>query len=386
MPPRRLRLRWTIRLRLTLLYGALFLTAGVLLLTVTYLLVAHTTLGVEVPPPARPEPVLPGGDPPAPPPSPTVELPESLAQQRASDLRQLLVASGVALALMTVLSIGLGWLVAGRALRPLRTLAATAKTISAYDLGQRLDVSGPDDEIKELAATFDGLLGRLERAFEAQRRFVANASHELRTPVTLERSLLEVALADPDATVSDLRQTCQQVLASNQRQEKLIEALLTLARSERGLDRRTQLDLAALAEAQVNALRREAASAGVHIDADLAPAVISGDSSLVERLLSNLIDNAIRHNLPQGWVTVSSGEYAGRSVLRVRNSGPMIPSAQVDRLFQPFQRLTRTTGQAGWGVGLSIVAAIATAHGAALQAEPLPSGGLDIRVSFRGHS
>jgi signal transduction histidine kinase len=378
------RFRWTIRLRLTLLYGALFLATGVLLLAVTYVLVAHTPTWAEVTPPRTPELTLPSGAGPVPQvPSPSVQSQEQLARQRADDLRQLLVASGIALALMTFVSVGLGWLMAGRVLRPLRTMAVTAKSISANDLHQRLQRQGPSDEIKELADTFDKLLDHLQDAFEAQRRFVANASHELRTPLTFERSLLEVALADPDATAADLRNACQRVLTSNQQQGKLIEALLTLARSQRGLDRRADLDLAALTDALLDSAQANTAP-GLRIEADLNPAPITGDPPLVERLIANLVDNALRHNVTDGSVTVWTGVHAGRPTLRVRNTGPVILPAQVDTLFQPFQRLqaTRTNGQDGLGIGLSIVAAIATAHDAELHAEPLPHGGLDIQTSF----
>jgi signal transduction histidine kinase len=380
--PRPRRLRWTIRLRLTLLYGALFLGASVLLLAVTYVLVAHTPSWAEVTPPRAPEPTLPdGAGSPLQVPAPSVESQGQLARQRADDLRQLLVASGIAMALMTFVSVGLGWLMAGRVLRPLRTMAVTARSISANDLHQRLDRPGPADEIKELADTFDELLGHLQDAFEAQRRFVANASHELRTPLTFERSLLEVALADPEATAADLRRACERVLTSNHQQEKLIEALLTLARSQRGLDRRVDLDLAALTDALLDSPASPAS--GLRIEADLSYAPLTGDQPLVERLIANLVDNALRHNVPDGSVTVWTGVHAGRPMLRVRNTGPVILPAQVDALFEPFHRLhaTRTNGD-GLGIGLSIVAAIATAHHADLHAEPLPQGGLDVRTSF----
>jgi signal transduction histidine kinase len=378
------RFRWTVRLRLTLLYGALFLATGVLLLAVTYMLVAYTPSWAKVTPPRAPELTLPSGGGPVPPvPSPSVVSGEQVAHQRADDLRQLFAASGIALALMTFVSVGLGWLMAGRVLRPLRAMAVTAKSISASDLHRRLHQQGPADEIKELADTFDTLLDHLQGAFEAQRRFVANASHELRTPLTFERSLLEVALADPDATAADLRDACRRVLSSNQQQGKLIEALLTLARSQRGLDRRTQVDLATLTDALLDSVQANAVT-GLRIEADLHSAPITGDPPLVERLIANLVDNATRHNVTNGWVTVWTGIHAGRPTLRVRNTGPVILPAQVDTLVQPFQRLdaTRTSGQDGFGIGLSIVAAIATAHDAELHAQPLPHGGLDVRTSF----
>ncbi|RSO49994.1 two-component sensor histidine kinase [Streptomyces sp. WAC 06725] len=385
-PGRPTRVRWTIRLRLTLLYGALFLVTGVLLLTVVYLLVAGRPpwSGVEPPnPPAAS--VTPSGLGAATGvPAPTVDLEQQLQQQRSDYLEKLLTSSGIALALLTFLSVWLGWVVAGRALRPLRTMADTAKAISANDLHRRLSAPGPSDEIKDLADTFDALLDHLEGAFEAQRRFVANASHELRTPLTFERSLLEITLADPDASAAELRETCVRVLGSNARQEKLIEALLTLARSQRGLDRRVPADLAALAAEYLEQPRAGDGPPGVRIDSELAPAAVLGDPPLLERLIINLVDNAVRHNVPDGRVRVWTGLRGNRPALRVRNTGPEILPSQIELIFQPFQRLrtTRLGGHEGQGIGLSIVAAIAAAHDARLHAEPLPDGGLEIRVEF----
>ncbi|MFH8409393.1 sensor histidine kinase [Streptomyces sp. NPDC018019] len=385
-PGRPAKVRWTIRLRLTLLYGALFLVTGVLLLTVVYLLVAGRPPWAGVEPPAPPAAtVTPSGlGAAADVPGPSVELEQQLQQQRSDYLRELLTASGIALGLLTVLSVYLGWLMAGRALRPLRTMADTAKAISANDLHRRLGAPGPSDEIKDLADTFDALLDHLESAFEAQRRFVANASHELRTPLTFERSLLEVTLADPDASAADLRATCERVLGSNARQEKLIEALLTLARSQRGLDRRVPVDLAALAAEYLGQPRAGDGPPGVRIGSDLAPAAVMGDPPLVERLIINLVDNAVRHNVPDGRVRVWTGLRGERPTLCVRNTGPEVLPSQLDLIFQPFQRLraTRLGGHDGQGIGLSIVAAIAAAHDAELHAEPLPDGGLEIRVEF----
>ena len=367
--------RWTIRLRLTLLYGGLFLTAGALLLAVTYVLVAYALplLPVEAPP----APEL--GGPFVPPPTPSVpDLSDQLGRQRAHDLRQFLAASGIALVIMAFVSAWLGWLVSGRALRPLRSMTGTVREISARNLHQRLDRRGPNDEIKDLADTFDGLLGRLEAAFEAQRGFVANASHELRTPLTFERSLLEIALANSDASAAELRATCRRVLAGNQHQERLIEALLTLARSQRGLDRREPLDLSEIAAALLDPAQEPP------VEADLNPAPATGDPRLVERLVANLLDNAVRHNIPGGHVKAWTGTDAGRPTVRVTNTGPIIPPDQVDALFEPFRRLdaTRTSGRDGLGLGLSIVAAVAAAHEAELSAHPLPQGGLDVKVAF----
>ncbi|MEU2791848.1 ATP-binding protein [Streptomyces sp. NPDC007100] len=375
-------IRWTIRLRLTLLYGVLFLVTGVLLLTVVYLLVAGRPpwAGADLPTP----PAASGASGGLGVPDPAAGLEERLRQQRSGYLKELLTASGIALALLTFLSVWLGWLMAGRALRPLRTMAHTAKAISANDLHRRLGAPGPSDEIKELADAFDALLDHLEGAFEAQRRFVANASHELRTPLTFERSLLEITLADPDASAAELRETCLRVLGSNTRQGKLIEALLTLARSQRGLDRRVPVDLAAPAAECLGRPHTADGPPGVRLCGDLAPAAVMGDPPLVERLIANLVDNAVRHNVPGGEVRVWTGLHEGRPALRVRNTGPKVLPAQVEFIFQPFQRLhaARLGGHDGQGIGLSIVAAIAAAHDADLHAEPLPEGGLEIRVDF----
>jgi signal transduction histidine kinase len=284
---------------------------------------------------------------------------------------------------MAVLSIGLGWFVAGRALRPLRTITATARDISAANLHERLALAGPDDELKELGDTFDALLERLEASFQAQRRFVANASHELRTPLARQRALVQVALADPDATTHSLRGAHERVLASETQLERLIEALLTLSRGQAGLNRREGFDLADVTSQVLLPRRSEAARRGLELHDALSPAPATGDARLVERLVANLVDNALRHNLPDGRVEVATKTEAGHAVLSVTNTGPTVPVAAVDQLIQPFQRLApeRTTRE-GVGLGLSIVHAIATAHDATLRLRPHPQGGLHVDVSF----
>jgi signal transduction histidine kinase len=374
-------MRWTIRLRLTLLYGTLYLTGGAALLFVVYLMVAHTLPWSPVPNPKPPSvPRVPAGLGGLRVPTPSVGIHEAVARQRNADLRSLLTASGIALGLLAVLSVWLGWAMAGRVLRPLRAMADNARTISVTDLHRRLAAAGPDDELKDLADTFDTLLDHLQSAFEAQRRFVANASHELRTPLTFERSLLEITLGDPDASAAELREVCERVLNSNERQEKLIESLLTLARSQRGLDRRTPVDLAIIAGELLDLLP----TADVRIEPDLEPATTIGDPALLERMIGNLVDNALRHNVPGGWVEVRTGISDGRPTLTVGNSGPQVEPDQIDRIFQPFQRLRPTEfgGHAGQGIGLSIVAAIVAAHDAELTAVPFPDGGLHIRIAF----
>jgi signal transduction histidine kinase len=312
---------------------------------------------------------------------------ELLSQQHSADQSRLLATSWLALALTTVASAFFGWIAAGRVLRPLRTITTTARTISAGNLHERLALAGPNDEFKQLGDTLDDLLGRLEASFEAQRRFVANASHELRTPLTLERTLLQVALADPDATIDTLRETCEELLAAGRDQERLLEALLTLASSERGLEHREPLDLARVMNHVAAATQPEADRLGVVIEPLLAPAQLSGDRALIERLVANLADNAIRYNRPGGRVEMRTATDAGRALLTVTNTGPAIAPEDVDRLFEPFQRLgadrvTAGDGGGGHGLGLSIARAIATAHDAAITAVPRNEGGLVVTVSF----
>jgi signal transduction histidine kinase len=308
-----------------------------------------------------------------------------LSQQRTGELNQLLTESGVALGITTVVSIGLGWLVADRMLSKLRTITTAARSVSASSLHARLALDGPDDELKELGDTFDGLLARLETAFGAQRQFVANASHELRTPLARQRTLIEVALADPRPSVASLQEVCRRVLVTGEQQERLIEALLTLARSQRGLDRREPVDLAVVGGAVVRTRWADAQSRGLTVTTGFRPAVALGDVPLTERLVANLVDNAIRHNVPGGTVDAGTAVWAGRAVVSVCSTGPPIQPGQVGLLFQPFHRAVprdRTAGRDGLGLGLSIVAAIAEAHGAWLRAHALPGGGLGVRVGF----
>jgi signal transduction histidine kinase len=354
--------RLTLRLQLTLLYAGPFFLSGAALLTIVLLqtkVTAPASAGLQ----ANPGPV----------PSPGTDL-----------LRRLLTASALGLAVMVVLSLALGWLIAGRFLRPLRTITATARDISASSLHRRLGLGGRDDEFTELAATLDDLFERLEASFASQRRFVANASHELRTPLTAERTLLQVALADPNATAETLRSTCQDVLALGQQQERLIEALLTLASSQQGIEQREPFDLGDIAGKVILARRQEAQRRGIHVDTTLATTPAAGDPNLVESLVANLVDNALRHNAAGGWVQIATTTTAGRATITVRNTGPVIPPGEVERLFQPFQQLgsERIRHTNGHGLGLAIVRAIVGAHGATLIPRARPEGGLDIEVSF----
>jgi signal transduction histidine kinase len=410
--------RRTVRLRLTLVYGGLFLLSGTALLGITYLLVSQhlpkgpVTGGASIGSPSLGSPSL--GSPALPgaasgseffvggrngscsllagpfgtPAQVAARAQKCLSQQRALELNRLLTESGIALAIMTVVSVGLGWLVAGRVLGKLRTITATARSISASNLHARLALAGPDDELRELGDTFDALLTRLEAAFEAQRQFVANASHELRTPLARQRTLIEVALADPEASVAALRDICSRVLATGEQQERLIEALLTLARSQRGLDRREPVDLAQLTGQALLVRRPEAKLRGISITASLGPALALGDARLAERLVANLVDNALRHNAPRGTIEISTATCIDRAVVSVSNTGPVIPPEDVARLFLPFQRsgADRPSVRDGLGLGLSIVAAIAEAHGAGLKAHALPGGGLAVQAGFPGEA
>ncbi len=368
--------RRTIRLRLTVLYGVLFLLSGAALLALTNLLVA-TNLPMRVR--VISGTAAPGGLPPS-----LSALQAQAGQQRGVALGDLLVQSGIALGVMTVLSIGLGWVVAGRVLRPLRTITSAAQHTSASNLHERLALVGPDDELKELADTFDAFLGRLEGAFDAQRQFVANASHELRTPLARQRTLIEVALADPEPSVASLQAACGRALAASAQQERLIDALLTLAHTQRGLRARVPIDVGSICRDVLEARGDDASRAGLTVRADLGAAPAAGDARLAERLAANLVGNAIRHNVPGGWVSASTGIKAGRAVLTVANSGPEIPPAQVGRLFEPFQRLgeERVGSEGGTGLGLSIVKAVAAAHDAWVHARALPGGGLEVGVHF----
>jgi signal transduction histidine kinase len=405
--------RRTVRLRLTLIYGGLFLICGAALLAITYLLVDNATADyfTNPGPDGRTIGGYVGGAPsaakhgnpaqgletsgsgprsttlkltPAQARAVTRQMEAAAASQHASEMRQLLIYSGVALAVMAGISAGAGWIVAGRVLRPLRTITAAARDISATSLHRRLALDGPHDELKELGDTFDGLLARLEASFAAQRQFVSNASHELRTPLALQRTLVQVALADPDADAESLRAAHQRVLTSGAHQEQILEALLTLSRGQAGLGQREPFDLATLAGHVLHSRQPGAQDRQLAIHTALAPASASGDPRLAERLIANLVDNALRHNEPGGHIEIITSTRNSCAVLSVTNTGPLIPAAAVDRLLQPFQRLStdRTGHGEGLGLGLSIVQAITQAHGATLTIRPQPGGGLHAEVSF----
>jgi signal transduction histidine kinase len=264
-------------------------------------------------------------------------------------------------------------------------MTATARRLSEHNLRERIGLRGPDDELTELANTFDDLLHRLDTAFEAQRRFVANASHELRTPLTLERALVEVALADPDADVASLREMGRQVLSTNADHARLIDALLVLARSHRGLGQTEAVNLATVALDAIEDVAPIAATNGVRVEWSLDMAPVTGDRALLERLVTNLVDNAARHNHGGGWVEVRTEVHGGEATVHVANSGPTIAPEQVASLFEPFRRLgtERTGHRDGSGLGLSIVDAIVSAHHGAIDARPRDGGGLEMSVALR---
>lgn len=383
--------RRTLRMRLTALYGGLFLACGAALLAITYVLVAHATVT------PKSERTVVGRAVGARLPHGQHSFPKTLHSgagyqvlatvargQRISDLHQLVIWSGITLAIMAIIAAGLGWIVAGRVLRPLRTITTTAREISAENLHRRLALDGPDDELKDLGDTFDALLTRLEGSFDAQRAFVANASHELRTPLALSRAMLQFALADPELTLDSLKATCADVLEAGTEHQQLLEALLMLARSQQAIQHPETFDLAPIIDDVITANRLHATAEIVSIHTVLSPAPVAGDPRLVHRLVSNLVENALRYNHADGEVHVNLDTSARHATLTIANTGPIVPPDQIQRLLQPFRRLAtdRAADADGHGLGLSIVAAIATAHDAALDIQPRPDGGLHITIKF----
>jgi signal transduction histidine kinase len=299
-------------------------------------------------------------------------------RQREATLSHLVQYSLTTLAVVVVLAALAGWIVAGRVLRPVHQIAAAARTASERNLSARVALTGPRDELRELADTFDDMLGRLQTAFDSQERFIANASHELRTPLSVMRATVDVVLAKPAPTHAELREMAQDIRVAVDHAEELVEALLTLARNERGLTIREDVDLATVAEDvldPVDTLDR-------HPHASLEPAVTSGDPVLLERLVANLVDNALRYNVPDGDVWVTTPTVDGQPTIVVANTGPVVPADAVGALFEPFHRLTdRTTGD-GFGLGLAIVASIAALHHGTITAHPRPGGGLKVVLTM----
>ncbi len=380
-----IRRHWTIRVRLTAFYGALFLLAGALLLGVTYWLVAKRLETVE--PPIRGElantleKTVDASD-------PVTAAAEKRqyreaylkAQQefQAETLGALLTQGGIALGGVGVIAVGLGWVIAGRALRPVKRMTETAKRVADRSLHERIGLTGPHDELRELADTFDAMLERLDRSFDGQRRFVGNASHELRTPLAINRTLIEVALGRP-GVCAGLRQLGETLLEVNGRNERLIEGLLMLARSEATPTSVERVDLADIAS---HALEQVGAGA-VRIQSTLDSAATMGDPVMLERLAFNLVQNAVRYNTDGGWVSVTTRNGDGTVKLTVTNTGPVVPAYEIPRLFEPFRRLSDRVGSArGAGLGLSIVQSVARSHGGAVKATPHAGGGLTVQVTL----
>ncbi|MFF4238247.1 sensor histidine kinase [Actinomadura geliboluensis] len=358
--------RMSVRLRLTLLYGLLFFMAGALLLFVMSFLMANILSNVKVIGYGLTD-------------AAAAELQRQFVEQT---MKQLVGRSLLALGGVGVITLVLGWFVADRALSPLQRVTTTARRLSESTLHERIALEGPEDEIKELADTFDAMLERLGQAFDSQRRFVANASHELRTPLAINRTLLEVALGDPEAS-EDLRTVGRTLLATNARHERLIEGLLLLARSERELTARTPVDMAEVAAAVLEQSNRREHDNDVAVHPELTQGTALGDPVLLEHLVSNLVENAIKHNEAEGGeLWIRTGMLDGYATVQVENTGPVVPAYEVERLFEPFRRLNadRVESSKGAGLGLSIVRSVVLAHRGAVYAAPRPGGGLIVTV------
>ena len=416
------RIPQTVRVRLAVAYALLFLAAGAVLLGLTYGLVAgslpnstsrltSTQVAKEVlackqvrtaqeqsstapVPAAKPTSTGGKGGPRAVTLGPKL-LPASChrafvagadaagATQRADTLHNLLLFSLLGLGAMTLVSGALGWFMAGRALRPVAAITGAARRASERHLGERLALSGPSDELKVLADTFDAMLDRLDAAFASQQRFVADASHELRTPLTVMRTAIDVTLAKPSPSSQQLEAMALKVRRSVEQSEKLVEALLTLATSERAESENEVVDLATAAEDAVDAAADAIARLGLHVEASYQRAETSADRILLERLVGNLVDNAVRHNRPDGWIRLRTGAGPEHSFLEVVNSGAVVTDDQVSSMFEPFRRMEgRSNGYDGVGLGLAIVKSISAAHGGRVEAHGQPEGGLSVTVTF----
>lgn len=379
--------RPTLRVRMALLYGGLVLLVGVtLLFTCVILLDKSIEKSVKGLPIANQTMPVGTYDPTTKkftPFDPTSSV--SSAQDNA--VGYLLHTGLLYFGIIVVIGTTGGYLLAKQALRPIAKLTATARALSTDTLDQRINLGGPDDELRELADTFDEMLARLDAAFDSQRLFVANASHELRTPLSVIRTELEVTLSDPDADPDELRRMGGVVASAAERAQRLVTSLLTLARLQAvgggELEVTEEVDLAWLVPAALHAVAAEADEKGIRIDTEVEPAVTQGDPRLLERLIGNLVENAIRHNQPDGWLRVTTGQTADKVWLHVANGGTVIPSGDVERLFEPFRRGGRVrTATRGAGLGLAIVRLIVEAHHGRLQAAAPPFGGLAIRVEL----
>ena len=392
--PARLRLPGrTVRVRLTALYGILFLVSGAVLLAIASGVVVARSSSVQAAP--APNQALPGSS------LAQAQARIRMLQDQLQNLQsqsasqpgqgklqhQLVMASLIALAIMTVISVALGWLIAGRALRPVREMTAAAQRISEDSLNERLALRGPKDELKQLGDTIDGLLERLEVAFNAQRRFVANASHELRTPLTTMRAALDVALAKPEPVPPQTVALAGRLRTELDRIERLLEAFLVLARAQhRSMPGQAILPLdyivgSALAD---QAAAITAMDLTVQDTSSQGGAWVAGSQALLSRMVENVIDNAVCHNTPGGWIAITTWARGGAARLVVENGGQVLDQQQVAELCQPFRRLEadRIGTDKGSGLGLSIVAAIAEAHGGTLDLRARPGGGLRVRVDL----
>lgn len=391
LDPRRLRLpRRTARLRLTLLYTALFLFCGATLLGITYALEWTAARSIPALAPGGPSIVQGSGGAPAHA-SGSMSCAGTGAAQcqifsagRDAAIGQLPVVSAIALGCMTLVAGGAGWVVAGRVLRPVRTMTDTTRRISADNLHLRLAIPGPDDELKDLGDTIDGLLARLETSFDAQRRFVANASHELRTPLAMMRTSLDVAMAKPGGASPELQVLAPKLREGLARAEALLEGLLILARAQHGaLLGASSVSLGDLARTAVGAHAEAAVKMRILVQPTLGEARVRGNEALLRRMVDNLLDNAIRYNEPGGWVSVETDTFEGNARLRVENGGDPLPPDEVTEMAQPFRRIRGDrTSRDGFGLGLSIVAAIAAAHGGSVELEARSAGGLGVLVTL----
>ena len=382
----------SIRLRLAALVTALFLLLGGTLLGVSYAIVrsnlsvdphrlyetAADRLGIEADPSGEHRPADLRGGAPA---QRRLVLQEVQAVQEElvnDDLRELTLQYLMILAAMAALSGALGWFVSGRVLRPMSDITATARRVSKESLHERIALEGPDDELKQLADTFDSMLGRLEAGFDRERAFVRNASHELRTPLSVIRAEADVTLSDEGDDPEALRRSLAVARAAGRRSERLIDALLALARADRGDHPRIEVDLSEV----VRQLTDETELDGLRLELALRPARVVGDRHLLRTMAANLIDNAVRHNFADGWIEIRTESVGQEARLQISNSGATITPADAASLTEPFRRLgTARTGD-GLGLGLSIAASVAQAHGGQLAIDPLERGGLRVSVAL----
>jgi signal transduction histidine kinase len=376
----------TVRARLTLIYGSLFVGAGLVLITVIYLLVLWRLNHPRANLPAWC--TLTQADRAAGLRLTAAQTAQCNHLERSETLRGIVISSLLGLAATSVAAVGAGYWIAGRVLRPLSRVTAAARRIAHRPdaaARTRISLDGPGDELRELADTFDEMLDRLDLAFQSQRRFTGNVSHELRTPLAINRTLLEVALADPDVP-PQTAQLAKALLTTNERSERMIEGLLALARADNALVDPSPVDLAAVARRAAAQCEAEAAERGVVVRMDLGSARAFGDGSLLERVATNLIQNALRYNVPGGWIDVVTYDQRTHGLLVVANSGPVVPESAAEGLFEPFRRLQgtgngpRDPADRGAGLGLSIVRAIVSAHGGHVAVQPRADGGLIVRV------